>query len=260
MLELNKLYLMDCMEGMKQIDDESIDLIATDCPYKIVQGGCSNKAVTINACGGMLSKHSGDNIELVKKGKIFKHNDIEFQEWLPDCYRVLKPNSHCYIMVNGRNLSDLQNEAEKAGFIFQNLLVWDKGTATPNKWYMNAGEFILFLRKGNAKNINNMGSTTILKISNIERGTKTHPTQKPVGLMKELIVNSSKENEIVLDPFMGVGTTALACLEVNRQYIGFEIDADYYNLATERLEAVKSQISMFDEPTDKPEYEQSKFI
>jgi len=242
MLELNKIYNMDCLEGMKLIDDESIDLIATDCPYKIVQGGCSNKAVTINACGGMLSKHNGDNIELVKKGKIFKHNDIEFKEWLPDCYRVLKNNSHCYIMVNGRNLSKLQNEAEKVGFIFQNLLVWKKGTATPNKWYMNAGEFILFLRKGNAKNINNMGSTTILDIPNIKKGTKTHPTEKPVELIKVLIENSSKINEIILDPFIGIGSTTVACLNTNRQYIGFELDKIYFDLAKERIKNIKEQI------------------
>ena len=140
-------YNMDCLEGMKLIDDESIDLIVTDCPYKIVKGGCSNKAVTINACGGILNKHSGDNIDLVKQGKIFKHNDILFKEWLPDCYRILKDNSHCYIMINGRNLAELQQEAERVGFVYQNLLVWDKGSATPNKWYMNACEFIFNVKE-----------------------------------------------------------------------------------------------------------------
>ena len=235
MIEVNKIYNMDCLEGLKLIPDNSIDLVVTDPPYKIVQGGCSNKAVTINACGGILNKHEGDNIELVKKGKIFEHNEIGFREWLPEIYRVLKGQSHCYIMINGRNLSELQSVAEKAGFKYHNVIGWDKGNATPNKWYMQRLEFILFLRKGKAKNINNMGTTTLLQVPNIKKGTKLHPTQKPIKLMKILIENSSNENDIVLDPFMGVGSTVLAALKSNRQFIGFEIDENYYNIAAERI-------------------------
>lgn len=237
MLPINKIYNMDCMEGMKQLPDESIDLVVTDPPYKIEQGGCSNKAVTINACGRILN-----NIELVKKGKIFEHNEIGFREWLPEIYRVLKDNSHCYIMINGRNLAELQTEAKEVGFRFHNIIVWDKGNATPNKWYMQRLEFILFLFKGKSKNINNLGTTTLLQVPNIKRGTKRHPTEKPVALMKILIENSSKENEIVLDPFMGVGSTALACKELNRQFIGFELDKQYCDIATKRIENHSQQL------------------
>jgi site-specific DNA-methyltransferase (adenine-specific) len=235
MLPINKIYNMDCLEGMKLIPDNSIDLVVTDPPYKIVQGGCSNKAVTINACGGILNKHDGDNTELVKKGKIFNHNEIQFNEWLPEIYRVLKDNSHCYIMINARNLAELQMEAEKVGFRFHNILGWDKGNATPNKWYMQRLEYILFLFKGKAKNINNLGSTTLLKVPNIKRGTKLHPTEKPVDLMKVLIENSSNEGDLILDPFMGAGSTALACKELNRNFIGFEIDKHYHSIAEKRL-------------------------
>jgi len=244
MLPINKIYNMDCMEGMKQFPDKSIDLVVTDPPYKIVQGGCSNKAVTINACGGILNKHDGDNIELVKKGKIFNHNEIQFNEWLPEIYRVLKDNSHCYIMINGRNLSKLQMEAEKVGFEFHNIIGWDKGNATPNKWYMQRLEFILFLFKGEAKNINNMGTTTLLQVPNIKRGTKLHPTEKPVDLMKVLIENSSNEGDLILDPFMGAGSTALACKELNRNFIGFEIDKHYHSIAEKRLLNYQEQLKI----------------
>lgn len=225
----------DCLELMKGLEDESIDLIITDPPYKIVQGGCSNKAVTINAMGGIMNKHDGDNIELVKKGKIFTHNDITFKEWLPDVYRVLKQESHCYIMINGRNLSELQYECEKVGFIYQNLLVWDKGNATPNKWYMQRCEFILMLRKGKAKNINNLGTTTLISVPNIKRGTKMHPTEKPGELMKILIENSSLEWETLFDPFAGVARIASECKKLKRNFIGFELDENYFNIAKERL-------------------------
>ena len=235
MLELNKIYNMDCLEGLKQIPDNSIDLVVTDPPYKIEQGGCSNKAVTINACGGILNKHDGDNIELVKKGKIFEHNEIGFREWLPEIYRVLKAQSHCYIMINARNLAELQMEAEKVGFRFHNIIAWDKGNATPNKWYMQRLEFILFMFKGEAKKINNMGTTTLLQVPNIKRGTKLHPTEKPVDLMKILIENSSKKNDIVLEPFAGCGSTLLACKETGRNFIGFELDKHYHSIAEKRL-------------------------
>lgn len=226
----------DCLELMKELDDESIDLVITDPPYKIVQGGCSSKEATINPMGGMMGKYSSDNIDLVKKGKIFVHNDIEFKEWLPHIYRVLKEESHCYIMINGRNLNKLQYQCEKVGFMYQNLLVWDKGNATPNRWYMQKCEFILMLRKGKAKNINNLGTTTLISTPNIKRGTKTHPTEKPRELMKILIENSSLEGETILDPFVGVGNIALECRELNRNFIGYELDENYFNIAKERLD------------------------
>jgi site-specific DNA-methyltransferase (adenine-specific) len=235
---------MDCLEGIKLMPDNSIDLVVTDPPYKIVQGGCSNKAVTINACGGILNKHDGDNIELVKKGKIFNHNEIQFNEWLPEIYRVLKDNSHCYIMINGRNLAELQMEAEKVGFRFHNIIAWDKGNATPNKWYMQRLEFILFLFKGEAKNINNMGTTTLLQVPNIKRGTKLHPTEKPTDLMKILIENSSKKNDIVLEPFAGCGSTLLACKETGRNFIGFELDKHYCELAEKRISNHHEQLKI----------------
>ena len=244
MLELNNLYNMDCLEGLKLIPDNSIDLVVTDPPYKIVQGGCSNKAVTINACGGILNKHDGNNVELVKKGKIFNHNEIQFNEWLPEIYRVLKDNSHCYIMINGRNLAELQMEAEKVGFRFHNIIAWDKGNATPNKWYMQRLEFILFLFKGETKNINNMGTTTLLQVPNIKRGTKLHPTEKPTDLMKILIENSSKKNDIVLEPFAGCGSTLLACKETGRNFIGFELDKHYFDIATKRISNHHEQLKI----------------
>lgn len=229
------LYHGDCLEVMKDIPDNSIDLIVSDIPYKIISGGCTNDAVKIT--GGMLNHSSGKAHELVKSGKLFEHNDIKFSEFLPYMFRVLKDNSHCYLMVNGRNLKELQIAVEDVGFKYQNLLVWDKGNATPNKWYMNCCEFILFLRKGKAKNINNLGSKTILSVKNIKG--KTHPTEKPVELMKILIENSSKENDVVMDCFMGTGSTGVASVNTNRSFIGIEIDKTYYDVAVSRIKENK---------------------
>lgn len=217
------LYNDDCLNVLPTIKDKSIDLIVSDIPYKIVAGGCTNKAMGIGK----------NNYNLIKNGKIFKHNDIKFSDFMSEIFRVLKDNSHCYLMVNGRNLKELQMEAEKVGFVYQNLLVWDKGNATPNKWYMNCCEFILFLRKGRAKNINNLSSKTILKIDNVRN--KTHPTEKPIDLMKVLIENSSVENDTVLDMFMGTGSAIVASVMLNRNAIGIEIDKEYFDIAKKRV-------------------------
>lgn len=226
-----KLLNGDCLELMQSIPDCSIDLVVSDVPYHIIGGGCSNNAVYIKSEPSGVIGHRTS--VYAKQGKIFKHNDIEFSEWLPSVYRVLKDNSHCYLMVNGRNLKDLQTEAEKVGFKYQNLLVWDKGNCTPNKYYMNACEFILFLRKGNAKNINNVGTKTIISIPNVRN--KSHPTEKPVDLMKILIENSSNENDTVLDPFMGSGSCGVACVNTNRNFIGMELDKNYFDIAYHRI-------------------------
>ena len=221
----------DCLELMKKIPDGSIDLVVTDCPYHIVAGGCTNKGKG----NGIFQKENASN------GKLFDHNEIEFIEWLPQVFRVLKSNSHCYIMINGRNLKELWETAEQVGFLFQNLLVWEKGNVTPNRYYMNACEFILMLRKGKAKTINNAGTSNLLKIKN-QVGKKYHPTEKPIALMELLIENSTNMNEIVLDPFMGSGSTCVAAVNTNRHYIGFELDEKYFQIACDRLDEAEEKI------------------
>lgn len=234
---INTVLQGDCLELMKDIPDKSIDLVVTDCPYKIVSGGCTKvpfKGETSGILTHRQTEKRTDWVDDVRTGKMFKHNEIRFSEWLPDVYRILKENSHCYIMINSRNLSDLQNEAEKVGFVFQNLLIWDKGNVTPNRWYMQGYECILMLRKGKAKNINYLGTSNILRVPNIT-GKKQHPTEKPVYLMEILIKNSSMPNELVLDPFAGSGSVALACKNTGRNYILMEKGQEYIDIINKRL-------------------------
>ena len=105
---------------------------------------------------------------------------------------------------------------------------------------MSQFEYILFFRKGKGKKINKCGTADILSVPNKktkgEDGKNIHDTEKPVELMKILIENSSQENELVLDPFVGVGATAIACKDLNREYIGIELDEKYYNIACSRID------------------------
>jgi len=219
---------MDCLDGMSLIDDKSIDMIATDPPYKITTRGNAGSA------GGMLQK------KLTMQGKIFKENNIKPSEYLPEFYRILKDGSHCYIMTNHVNLQKMLNTATEIGLKFIKSLVWNKGNKIMGQYYMNQFEYILFFRKGRGKRINNCGAPDILNVPNKKtkdaNGKNIHDTEKPVGLMETLIINSSQPNEIVFDPFVGSGTTAIAALKTGRDFIGFELDDNYYRIANERIQ------------------------
>ena len=105
------LFNADCLEVLKEMEDNSVDLIVSDVPYRIIIGSrCSKNK-------GYPSKH---------RGKLFEHDDIKFEEWLPLIYDKLKEGSHCYLMVNPKNIAKLQTEAENVGFVFQQLIIWNK--------------------------------------------------------------------------------------------------------------------------------------
>lgn len=220
-----KLIPGDFREVMNEIGDESVDLIVTDPPYKIITGGDKNGKNSVRPQGILRGNR-----------KLFKNNQIKISEWMPELYRVLKDNTHCYIFSNSLNLKDMLNLSEQCGFKLVNLLVWEKNNCTPSQYYMKNCEYVLLLRKGKAKWINNIGaSKTVHRFNNII-SNKTHPTEKPVELMRFYIENSSNENDIVLDPFMGSGSTGVACVNTNRNFIGIELDEQYFNTAKSRIE------------------------
>ena len=227
---MNKIKLINgnCLDTLKNIPNESIDLIVTDPPYPTTSRGNAGNS------GGMLQK------DINKKGKVFTYNNINCKEYAPEFYRLLKDGSHCYVMTNHINLIDMLNTFTDVGFHFIKSLIWNKGNKIMGQYYMSQYEYILFFRKGKGKKINNCGTSDILSISNKKTkdkdGKNIHDTEKPVELMEVLVNNSSQENELVLDPFMGVGSTGLACIKNNRNFIGIEIDENYFNIAKSRLE------------------------
>ena len=142
-------------------------------------------------------------------------NNIKFSDWLPETYRILKEQSHFYVFVNDKNVQDMLNEATKVGFKLHNIIVWKKNNCTPNRWYMKSCEFVLFFRKGKSFPINELGTNQCLEsplfeIDSINGKKKLHPTQKPVEIIEKFISNSSKCGDIVVDLFMGSGSTGVA--------------------------------------------------
>ena len=236
-MEIDKIYNMDCLEGMKHIPDGSIDLVATVPPYKLTSRGSS----------GTMSGYWATDI--ARKGKVFEHNDIEIEEYLPEFYRILKPDAHCYIMCNNLNLPHFFEVISKSKFNFIKLLVWDKNSAICGKYYMGQVEHIFFLRKGKDKPINDCGMSDLLSIP-LQRdkdkdGNNIHDSQKPEMLFQILINMSTDEGQTVLDPFMGSGTTAVACIKEKRHFIGYELNKEYYDKACKRIDAAQRQLTLF---------------
>ena len=221
-----QVYNTDAIEWLKTLDNDSVDLIVSDPPYRVTQHGHSG-------LGGIFKTKVGEDKKL--NGKLFEHNEVDVNDYAGELYRVLKPDSHCYIMTNDRNLQNFLNVFTNIGFNFCKLLIWDKQNKITNQYYMNQVEYILFMYKGRNKQINNCGTSNLISVNNVKNKTHNHPTEKPVELMEILIKNSTNEGDLVLDPFVGVGATPVACQNLKRNFIGCELDKVYYDTTMERL-------------------------
>lgn len=213
------LYCGDCLEILKQLPDESVDLVLTDPPYRVISGGPN-----INMAGSVVGKNDG---------KLFEHNDIKISQWLLLVKEKMKEETQGYCFVNQLNLHDFLDEYDKNNLSIHRLLIWDKKIATWTQFYMKQYEPIIFFRKGKAKPINEQGSGDILRFANPKN--KKHPTEKPVDLLKVLTRNSSKQDDTVLDPFAGSGTTLRAAKDLGRKWIGIEISEKYCEIIAKRM-------------------------
>ena len=233
-----KLYNEDCIELMDSWieKDFKVNCIITDPPYKITARGNGGNS------GGMFQKKEVNN------GKVFKTNDLEIEDWLPRLYNLLEDeSSHCYIMTNNKNITNYLhkidtlyfNEDKKQKFHFIKNLIWVKDNKIMGQTYMSQFEYVIMLRKGKHKRINNCGDSDVLIYPNKklkdEDGKTIHDTEKPVGMMENLILNSTNEGDIVSDPFMGIGATGISSVRNNRRFVGIELEDKYFEIAQERI-------------------------
>lgn len=237
---LNKITCGDCYELIKQLPNHSIDLIVTDPPYLIKN--------TKAGGGSQLSKSiQGMNDELAE-GILTEGIKVEI---LDDFMRVMKrPN--IYIWCNHKQIPmylDYFVNKHKCSF---DVIVWVKTNAMPlfNNKYLTDKEYCLYFRKGaycNPQSYEEAKTVYFQPINVADKKLFDHTTIKPINIISTLIKNSSKENDIVLDCFMGSGTTAIACKETDRQFIGFEISQKWCKVANDRLNNIdaKGQISLF---------------
>jgi len=211
---INKVHCADCLGFMKTLPDNSVDLVLTDPPY------------------GMEFQ---SNYRIKKYDAIENDNNLN---WLPsfveEAKRITKDDSHLYIFCSFHNIDIFKQEIQKH-FNIKNILIWEKNNTGMGDLfgdYAPKYEMIIFCSNG-AKKLNGSRDANIIKAS--KTGNIFHPTEKPVELIKYLISKSSKENDIILDPFLGSGTTAVACQNLHRNFIGIEISEKYCEIARQRL-------------------------
>lgn len=227
------LYFGDARDVLPAIS--GVKAVVTDPPYRVTSGGFGDLE------GGFSGwiKDSYDN-----KGAIVTC-DIEWHEWLTLLPATMAEDAHAYIFSNDRNLQVAREAAESAGLQFHRLLVWDKKTALPNRWYQQICEFVLFMRKGKAFQINDCGSKSLVSI--FQRDETKHPTEKPVELCQHYIENSTAPGDLVLDPFLGSGTTGVAAARAGRSFIGIEFEEAWFDVACRRIEKATRQGNLFGE-------------
>ena len=225
-MRLNYIDNIDCLEGLAEIPDRSVDLIVTDPPYDIHAGNCGG-------CFG--DRQAYLDIEPISNG---------FSEGvLDELCRVLK-KINIYLFCSQRQIIPLLDYFVTRKGCNWTLLTWHKTNPVPackNK-YLSDTEFILFFRERGVKMLGDYKTKFTYYTTPIDQKTKKlygHPTIKPLGIVENFIQNSSKPGDVVLDPFIGTGTTAVAAIKTGRNFVGFELDEKYHAIAMKRIEEAK---------------------
>jgi site-specific DNA-methyltransferase (adenine-specific) len=234
---LSTLYNGDCIKGMKNIQSCSIDLIITDPPYNL---------------GNFMHER---NTNLVKmRDNHFAYSDwdnLEHSEWVEkmddffkESNRLLKKKGSLLMFMSLMKVETLIKLAQKYKFYYKTIGIWHKTNPMPrnmNLHFINSTEcWIYFINEGTTGTFNNNGivvhdfiETGLTPASEKKYGK--HPTQKPIQLINHFIKLLSNPNDIILDPFMGSGSTGVGCELLNRKFIGIELDKNYYEIAKKRL-------------------------
>lgn len=233
----SKISNSDCLEALKQIPDNSVDLIVTDPPYNL----------------GNFMRSRGTNMGKLRDN-YFAYSgwdDLNFEDWssqmdlfLAECHRVLKKRGALLIFMSIIKVETIIKFAQQYGLYYKTVGIWHKTNPMPrnmNLQFVNSTEtWLYFVNDAPTGTFNNNGKiihdfVESSTINTSERKFGKHPTQKPLSVIKHFISLLSNENEIVLDPFMGSGSTGVACEILNRKFIGIELNADYFSIAQKRL-------------------------
>ncbi len=237
MIELNKIYNEDCLVGMKKIPDNSIDLILTDPPYIISKK--SNFAT-----GGSWNNASDKAFRKTPPKTDFGEWDktpLDLHSIFKHFYRILTRGGTLIWFYDVWKLQEVKEIATKIGFKQLRICRWDKTNPVPVNskinYLSNVSEYFLTMVKGGKPVFNSAYDKGIYTMPICSGNERTeHPNQKPLALIVQLVKKHSNENAIVLDSYIGSGTTAIACINTNRNYIGFELDKHYCDIANERIQ------------------------
>lgn len=249
----NQVLVGDCLERLKKLPDESVDLVFADPPYNL-------------QLERDLLRPNNTVVDGVHqdwdKFQSFAAYDAFSRAWLAECRRVLKPNGAIWVIGSYHNIFRLGVALQDLGFWLQNDVIWRKTNPMPNfrgKRFTNAHETLIWAGREQASRVT--FNYEALKASNDDlqmrsdwlfpicagperlkdsRGRKAHPTQKPEALLHRIIVACSNPGDVILDPFFGTGTTGAVAKRLGRQWIGIERDQDYAKDAMARIARVEA--------------------
>ena len=219
-MELNRIYNGDCIEGMKAMPNESVDLIVTDPPYLI----------------SYKTNYRKDKSHKFGKEIANDNDPYVISEYIKECHRIMKDNTAMYMFCSFDKVDFFKQELEKY-FKVKNMIVWVKNNHTAGDLKAQFGkkyELVFLVNKGRAL-FNGKRLTDVWEFDRVVGNNQLHQNQKPVELIEQCIIKHSNVGDVVFDGFMGSGTTAIACLNTDRKYIGFELDEEYYKIAEQRI-------------------------
>jgi len=244
------LYKGDCFKLLKYLEPKSIDMIFADPPYFLSDGGVSCHS------GKQVSVNKGKWDETLAPDDKLKYN----RKWIRLCREVLKDNGTIWISGTFHNIYSIGMALELEGFSIINNITWQKPNPAPNlacRCFTNSTETILWARKQltskkKGKHLfnyelmkeQNGGKQmkdvwTIPLVTKDEKKYGKHPTQKPLALLDRIIEASTKEDDLVLDPFLGSGTTGISAVKHNRRFVGIENEKEYIKIAKLRYEELE---------------------
>jgi len=242
-----KLYLGDCLEILPALKAGSVDFIFTDPPY----GHNNNNGDLIQRREAALGHGEAGEARAIANDGGKEANEL-FRAVLPEFNRLLQPGCCCCCCCCGGGGPDPQFARwslwldEAIGF--KQMIVWDKGPMGMGWHYRRSYETVLVSEKPGAAchwyDETNRVENIIRKFRKIIPNAEQHPTEKPVELAKHFILLHTRPGDLVCDPFMGSGTTGVACVQTGRNFIGIEIDPNYYAIAEKRIAQAQRQMIM----------------
>ncbi len=267
-LPLDRILRGDCVEQMRALPDASVDMVFADPPYNL-------------QLGGDLYRPEGGRVDAVDndwdKFDSLAAYDTFSRDWLAEARRILKPNGTLWVIGSYHNIFRVGSVLQDAGFWILNDIIWRKVNPMPNfkgTRFTNAHETLIWAAKSeNARYTFNYRAMKTLNdelqmrsdwsfpicggAERIKRGgTKAHPTQKPEALLYRILLACTRPGDIVLDPFFGTGTTGAVAKRLQRHWIGIEREADYVEVAEDRIAAAlpldESAITTMQSPTAAP--------
>lgn len=256
--EKYKLFNGDACEILVNLPDKSVNLIFADPPYNL---SGKNHLTCKNGKVATCNKGDWDEID-----DIHKFN----KQWIEACLRVLKDDGTIWISGTLHNHPSIGVLLKKLGMWIINDIIWYKPNAAPllqGNRCAPSTELIWLASKSKkyyfnydlARQINGGKQMRNLWIMPASRHVTSHPTEKPEKLLQRILLIGSKEGDIVLDPFMGSGTTGVAAKQLDRNFIGIEIDPDYFDMAAKRIEKTRKEPSLFVEIPSRNKTQDNQF-